>query len=196
MAIIQVGQALCAANSFEDAIAVDRAALAYYEHVAPDYVDNIITLRGNISVSLGKLGRREEALSIKRECYQYLVDREGKKGERAIYQAFNIAADLNQLKRYTEATSFLRDQIPLATRVLGKDHEITLKFQKLYAMVVFGPPDGPWSEEKVRALGLLEAFNRSARRVLGPSHPETRHGEGLFKSMTTLLALSATRERE
>ena len=77
-----------------------------------------------------------------------------------------------------------------------KDHEITLKFQKLYAMVVFGPPDGPWSEEKVRALGLLEAFNRSARRVLGPSHPETRHGEGLFKSMTTLLALSATRERE
>ena len=168
--------------------------MAYYEHVAPDYVDNIITLRGNISVSLGKLGRREEALSIKRECYQYLVDREGKKGERAIYQAFNIAADLNQLKRYTEATSFLRDQIPLATRMLGKDHEITLKFQKLYAKTLFAPPDGPWSEDKVRAHGLMEAFTRSARRVLGPAHPETRHGEKLLETMTKILALSSRRE--
>jgi len=194
MAIIQVGRALSAVNNFEDAFVVEKAALEYYEHVAPDYVENIITLRGNMAVSLSRLGREEESLSIKRECYQYLVHHEGKTSERAMFQAYNIAVSLAHLQKNTEAISLMREQLPLVKRVLDNDHELTLKFQKLYAKTLFAPPDGPWSEEKVRARGLMEAFTRSARRVLGPAHPETRHGEKLLETMTKILALSSRRE--
>ena len=114
--------------------------MEYYEHVAPDYVDNIITLRGNMATSLSRLGREEESLSIKRECYQYLVHHEGKTGERAMSQAYNIAVSLAHLKKNAEAISLMREQLPLVKRVLDNDHELTLKFQKLYAKTLFAPP--------------------------------------------------------
>ena len=108
-------------------------------------------------------------------------------------QAYNIAVSLAHLKKNTEAISLMREQLPPVTRMLGNDNELTLKFQKLYAKTLFAPPDGPWSEEKVRARGLMEAFTRSARRVLGPTHPETRQGEKLLEVMTEILALESRR---
>ena len=90
----------------------------------------------------------------------------------ATREAFNYANDLLDLKRYGEAKSFLRKDIPVAQRVLGKIHDITLSMRSIYARVLFTDP-GSTLDDLRETVATLEEVEQTARRVFGNTHPLT-----------------------
>ena len=74
------------------------------------------------------------------------------------------------LQRFEEAKSLMRKTMPVAQRVLGEGNEFTLKTQWSYARALL--EDDRASVDDLReAATRLEELERTARRVLGASHP-------------------------
>ena len=63
--------------------------------------------------------------------------------------------------------------IPEVKRVLGNDHEVTLKMQEVYAQVLFRNVSLSL-EDLTEAVGIIEDVDRRMTRILGPDHPD-RH---------------------
>ena len=86
------------------------------------------------------------------------------------------AASLNHLRRFEESKSVLRKMMPVARRVLGESHELTLRMRWMYAAALCNDPDAPL-DDLVRDLGeavtTFEEIERTARCVLGGAHPTT-----------------------
>ena len=69
--------------------------------------------------------------------------------------------------------------MPVARRVLGENHEDTLRLRWVYAKALY--QDGDATLDDLReAVNTLEETERIARRVLGGVHPLT---EGIEKSL-------------
>ena len=101
---------------------------------------------------------------------------------------------LVNLGRVEEAKSLLRKVIPVARRVLGEDHRLTLKMRSLYATALLRSPrgrDGATLDDLREAVTTLEDVDRIARRVLGGAHPMTARIENVLQD-----ARAALRARE
>ena len=82
---------------------------------------------------------------------------------------------LLDLRRFEEAKILLRKMVPVAQRVLGTEHDITLSLREDLSLATL---DGESSaEEKREALRMLEDVAAVMRRVLGPAHPDTLHAQ-------------------
>ena len=86
---------------------------------------------------------------------------------------------LLQLKRFEEAKELLRKNIPVAQRVLGNDHDVTLSIREDLCRATLSGQSS--AEEKREALQMLEDTVAVMRRVLGPAHPDTRHAHTELK---------------
>ena len=74
----------------------------------------------------------------------------------------------------------------LSQRVLGKNNELTLRLRKVYARALY-EDDGATLGDLHEAVETLEDTARTARRVLGSTHPVTTAiGESLYESRATL----------
>ena len=79
------------------------------------------------------------------------------------------------LQRFEEAKKVLRKVVPVAQRVLGTEHDITLSLREdLSRATLHGESS---AEEKREALRMLEDTAAVMRRVLGPAHPDTLHAQ-------------------
>jgi len=74
------------------------------------------------------------------------------------------------LKRFEEAKASFRKIEPVARRVLGESDEITLTIRQGYAMALYRD-DGATLDDLREAVETLEGAERTARRVLGGTHP-------------------------
>ncbi len=81
-----------------------------------------------------------------------------------------------------EARSILRKMMPVARRVLGDCHELTLKMRWNYAVALYEDPAATLDELR-EAANTLEDTARIARRVLGPSHPILVGGNSIQRSL-------------
>ena len=82
---------------------------------------------------------------------------------------------LMELERFEEAKRLLRKVIPVARRVLGTEHELTLSMREdLSRSILDGDSSG---NEKRQALQMLEETVAVMQRVLGPAHPNTLHAQ-------------------
>ena len=88
---------------------------------------------------------------------------------------------LLDLRRFKEAKRVLRKVVPVARRVLGNHHELTLSICEdlCRATLLDG---GSSANEKRDALKMLEDTLGVMRRVLGPQHPETQRVQGSLHS--------------
>ena len=86
--------------------------------------------------------------------------------------ANNYATSLVGLERFEEAKPVLRKTIPVAGRVLGDSHELTLKMRWLYAMALYRDADATLDDLR-EAVATLVEIERIARRVFGGAHPLT-----------------------
>ena len=86
--------------------------------------------------------------------------------------AANYAASFYALDRFEEARSLLRKTIPVARRVLGEAHEITLGMRQNYAMSLYQDPASTLDDLR-EAVTTLEETERTRRRVFGGAHPLT-----------------------
>ena len=103
----------------------------------------------------------------------------------------NYAATLDQLKRSEEAKPLLRRTMPVAQRVLGENHGITLKIRWCLATALYGDP-GATLDELREAVNTLAETESSVRRVLGGAHPYTTGIEEDLRNARVLLAVSET----
>ena len=87
--------------------------------------------------------------------------------------ANNCAVSLNGLQRFDEAKSLLRKTIPVARRVVGENHDLTLTMRWIYATALYHDT-GATLDGLREAVTTLEEIERTARRVLGGAHPTTK----------------------
>ena len=182
----QLGNGLSAADQNEDALSVREAELSMYRRLgAPE--DSILIVQGNLANSYQTLGRTE-ALDMYRDVYSGYLKFNGEEHEATLIAAINYANCLNELKRHKEARSVLRKKIPVARRVLGESHDVTLKMRCIYAMSLYSDPAATLDDLR-EAVATLEQTARIARRVLGGAHPVTVNIEkGLRLSRAALRA--------
>ena len=99
---------------------------------------------------------------------------------------YNYADGLRDLRRFKEAKSLLRRLPPVARRVLGESHELTLKMRRIYAKALC-LDTGATLDDVREAVTTLEDTSRIARRVLGGAHPLTKGIENALQNARAIL---------
>ena len=97
------------------------------------------------------------------------------------------AAMLNQLDRFKEAKSLLRKAAPVARRVFGDSHDVTIKLRQLYGRVLYRD-DGATLDDLREAVTTLESVANSWKQVFGQAHPETPMVQGALEMARKTLA--------
>jgi hypothetical protein len=189
MAMNLLGTGLNDAEHHEDALTVREAELSAMRRLgAPE--EHMLIAQGNLATAYQRLGRREEALSMRRDVYSGRLKLTGEEHESTLRAASNYASSLVDLQRFEESKPVLRKTMPVARRVLGESHELTLKMRGLYAEALY-KADGATRDDLRVAVSTLEDAERIARRVLGSAHPFT---EGVVGSLQEVRAALRARE--
>ena len=150
--------------------------------------DRILLVQSNVANTYERVGRRDDALRIRRETYSRTLKLNGEEDEHTLRAANNYADSLANLECFKEAKSLLRKMMPVARRVLGEGHRLTLRMKKIYARALYNDDDATLDDLR-KAVTTLEDAGRTARRVLGGAHPLTVEIErGLQKSRAVLRA--------
>ena len=110
----------------------------------------------------------------------------GEEHENTLSAAFNYATSLGKLKHYREAKGLLLRNIPVARRILGEGHKITLKMRWTYATALYMDPAATLDDLR-EAVATLEDVERIARRVFGGAHPTTTGIEGALRRARAVL---------
>ena len=107
---------------------------------------------------------------MRRYVYSGRLKLSGDEHEGTLIAANNYALSLFDLQRFKEARSLMRKTMPVAQRVLGNCHYLTLKSRWIYARALYR--DAGASLDDVReAVAMLEDLERVVRRVFGGAHP-------------------------
>ena len=135
--------------------------------------ESILFAQSNLAVTYRRVGRLEEALSMRQEVYSGRLRLNVEENEHTLLAASNYATSLVGFKRYAEVKSLLRRLIPVARRVLGDHNDLTLKMRGLYAQSLYKDTTATLDDLR-EAVSTLEKTERIARRVLGGVHPLTK----------------------
>jgi len=194
-AMTQLGLGLSRAKKYEDALTVGEAQLSMLRRQGATE-ESLLGAQSNIAITYGSLGRSKQALHMYRDVYFGRVKVNGEEHKDTLRDASNYALSLLDQQHFEEAKALIRKQIPVARRVFGESDDLTLAMKKNYARSLY--------ENSCATLGdLHEAVNtlveteRTARRVLGISHPDALSiGEALRQSRAVLRARELTCELE
>ena len=129
-------------------------------------------------------------MRLRRDVYSGHLKLNGDQHFDTLREANNLATSLVNLKRFEEAKSLMRKTLPVARRVLGEDHHLTLWMRRDYGMVLYRDPAATLDDLR-EAVTTLEDTERIARRVMGGAHPLV---VGIEKSLR--IARAALRARE
>ena len=110
---------------------------------------------------------------MRQEVYSGRLKLNGEEHRKTLLAANNYASSLEDLKRFEDAKALLRKIMPVARRVLGDSHEITLKMRWIYAKALYRN-DSATLDDLREATTTLEDLERTTRRVLGGAHPLVR----------------------
>ena len=127
---------------------------------------------------------------MRRVVYSGTLKMFGEESRDVCRAAINYALSLMQLQRYQESKSLSRRTLPVALRVLGESHELTLRMRWYYAGALYEDP-GATLDDLRKAVTTLEDTERNARRVLGGAHPTTK---GVVDSLRRTRAALHARE--
>ena len=76
--------------------------------------------------------------------------------------------------------------MPVARRVLGDSHELTLRMRLIYARALYQDDSGTLDDLR-EAVSTLEEIEQTARRVLGGAHPLTQRIEREMRNARAVL---------
>ena len=165
---MNLGNGLCKANHYEDALSVQEAELSTAQRNGVP-VRNILCVQNNLSTTYENLGRFEQALRLKRDVYSRRLKVNGEEQEETFRAANNYAYALHSLQRFEESKSVLRKTIPVARRVLGECNDSTLRMRWNYGRVLARDGDATL-DDLGEAVATLEEIEPIARRVFGDDH--------------------------
>ena len=145
-------------------------------------------LQSNIANTYQALGRKEEAVCLRRDIYSASLRLNGKEHGSTLVDAFNYETSLVTLERYQEAKALLRKTVPIARRVLGEGDICTIRMRNIYALALYEDPVATLDDLR-EVVTTFEDTERTARHVLGGAHPVTVDiEEHLQESRATLPA--------
>jgi len=187
LAMSCLGNGLHAAKHYEDALTVKEADFATDKRLGASE-DNILDVQSNLAITYTSLGRDEEALRLKQEIYSGRLKLKGIEHLDTNRGAINYATSLVILRRFEEAKALLRRTIPVARRIHGEDHDLTLRLRLTYAMALYEDPAATLDDLR-EVVTTYEETERTARRVMGGEHPITKVlAHNLPKARATLRA--------
>ena len=147
----------------------------------------MLIMKTNLAITYGQLGNMEKALSMERDVYSGRLKLHGEEHPQTLIAASNYSASLFHLQRIEEARALLRKVTPVTRRVLGDNHDITLKMRFGYAASICFDA-GSTLDDLRGAVTTLEETARTARRVLGGTHPTTGGIEETLREARAALA--------
>ena len=109
---------------------------------------------------------------MQRDVYFGSVKLHGAEHPETLRESNNYANSLRNQQRFKEAKSLMRKTIPVARRVLKVDNELMLMMRANYAKALYSDANATLDDLR-EAIKVLEDVERTARRVLGRSHPLT-----------------------
>ena len=170
-AMNQLGNGLFAASLHDEVLPVREAELSLRRRLGlPE--EDVFVVQGNLAAAYQMVGRPESALQMYRDVYSGRLKLQGEEHDGTLLAANNYAHCLLCQRKCEEAKSLLRKTIPVARRVLGENHILTLKLRWKYAQSLYH--DAAATLDDLReAVTTLEDAERIARRVFGGAHPLT-----------------------
>ena len=129
---------------------------------------------------------------MQRDVYFGRLKLSGEEQDTTLRAANNYVSSLIDLQRFEEAKALLRKTIPVARRVLGESHELTLTMWRVYARALYMDPAATLDDLR-EAVTTIEDTERTARRVLGGAHPDA---VGIETSMQNARAKLRAREKQ
>jgi len=185
MAMGTLGNGLQAARQFEDELSIREAELSTLRRVG-DSECNILAMQGNLAGSYQRLGRLDEALSIRRDVYSGFSKLYGIENEYTLLTVNNYVNSLLETGHFEEAKSLLRKSVPVARRVMGTGNVNTLRLRWNYAMALYRDT-GATLDDLREAVTTLEDTVRVARRLMGGAHPLTTDMEQSLRNARAIL---------
>ena len=155
---------------------VEQQRLGFFEAPCPQKTqseEQLLVVQNNLAATYRALGRHEEAMSMRGDIYSKRLKLDGEEHPSTLSAANNYAMLLITLRRFKEAKRLLCKVIPVARRVLGNEHELTLSLCEDLSRATLLDVESS-AEEKRKALQTLEDTLGVMRRVLGPQHPDTQ----------------------
>ena len=186
LAMSVLGNGLSIAEHHEDALSVKEAQLSMKRRLGVPQ-GSILVAQSNIATTYRKLGQLERALQMQRDVYSGWVKLHGEENDETLLAALNYADALTSLERFEEAKALLRRTVPVARRVLGENHEDTLRLKWIYATALCRD-DGATLAELREAVTTLEAVEQNIQRVFGRAHPLTGGIGGDLRNARVALA--------
>ena len=189
-AMTELGLGLKNTGRFEEALPVQEAELALRRRLGGDEHNRLIS-QGNLAGTYRTLGRLEEALQLQRDVYSENLKINGEDKNKTLIAACNYASCLLDLQRFEEARSFLRKTVPVARRSLGESYVLTLIMRTVYAKALYKDAGATLGDLR-EAVKTIEEAERSARRVLGSSHPLVKFFESYMRDPQAALCARET----
>ena len=134
--------------------------------------ESMLVAQSNLASTYRTVGRHEESMRLRRDVYSGCARLYGEEHAETLIEANNLANLLEHLERFEEVKSLLRRSMPVARRVLGESHEISLKMRWTYGQSLY-KDDGATLEDLRKAVTTLGEIECTTRRVLGGAHPLT-----------------------
>ena len=147
---------------------------------------DILDMQNNLAGTYRSLGRLDDCLRTQRDVYSGNLKLYGEQDIDPLQSATNYALCLGDSERFEEVKSLLRKMMPVARRVLGNCHEITLSMRWTCARVLC-QDEGATLADIREAVTMLEDAARTCRRVLGGAHPTTEGVEDSLREAQTAL---------
>ena len=127
---------------------------------------------------------------MRQDTYSRQLKLNGAQDPYTITAAICYASNLNALQHHAQAKTLTRKTMPVARRVLGESHELTLRVSCNFAEALYEDPDATLDDIR-EAVTMLEDTVPTARRVFGSANPIA---EGIEESLRD--ARAALRARE
>ena len=108
-----------------------------------DDEENILGIQTNLGARVETLDGMNEALNMFRDVYSGRLKLEGEESLETLGSANNLAAAAKVLAHFQEAKALLRKSTPVARRILGENHLLTLMMKKSYGEVLCRKPTAP-----------------------------------------------------
>jgi len=169
MALGRLGIGLTSAKQYEDALSVQEAELNMERRLGASD-NNMLAVQGNLASTYENLGHHELALQLKHDAYSGYLELYGEEHMYTLLAASNYTTALLRSKRFEEVKPLLRKAMPVARRVLGESHDLTVKMRANYAQTLYMDPDATLDDLR-EAVETLEDATRTSRRVFGGTHP-------------------------
>ena len=189
-----LGTGLSQAKHHEDALSVREAQLFLVRRIGGSE-HNILGMLTNLSSTYFALGRLDETMRLRQEVYSGYLKHYGEEHKHSLGAAYNLATCLRNLERFEEAKSLLRKMMPVARRVLGESHDLTLKMRWHDAWALY-VDTGATLNDRREAATTLEDITQTARRVFGAANPTTVSFEESLRDARAALDALAAREAQ